>query len=167
MTDRQTYDWKFGGRSQAELTQVHEDLVRVHDEALPRSPVDYGIIDGARTRDEQRELVNAGASFTMESRHLLTGDPPLAKATDAVPFVRGKYRWEWGPIYKMATAILSAARDLDVALRWGGVWDRASTDLDLDDLEGEVLRYVGRRQRLGRRVFLDGPHFELPRETHP
>lgn len=163
----ETHSWQFGGRSRAELSSVHVDLIRVHEEALPRSPVDYGVVDGARSLDDQRELVNAGASTTMNSRHLRTGEPPCAKATDCVPFVRGRYRWEWPPIYAMARAILSTARDLDVRLRWGGVWDRWSTDLDLEDLEGEVLRYVDRRRRLGRRVFLDGPHFELPRETHP
>ncbi len=163
--------FSFGNRSERELREVHPDLVAVHREALTITEVDYGIFDGIRTKDEQRELVNIGASFTMNSRHLATQGPdeeaPTAKATDCVPVVGGKYRWEWGPIYRMTSAIWYAANKLECPLVWGGAWDRPFLDLNPADLETEVLRYIKSRQKLGRRVFLDGPHFELPRETHP
>jgi hypothetical protein len=47
----------------------------------------------------------------------------LGHAVDLVPYVNGKLRWEWEPIYVIAAAVNQAARELNVSLRWGGVWD--------------------------------------------
>jgi peptidoglycan L-alanyl-D-glutamate endopeptidase CwlK len=94
----------------------------------------------------------------MNSRHL-TGD-----AVDAVPFINGRPRWEWPPTYHVAAAFQQAAVELGVRLRWGGVWDRVLNDMPPGaiQLEDEVQAFVTRRRRAGvRKVFIDGPHFEL------
>jgi peptidoglycan L-alanyl-D-glutamate endopeptidase CwlK len=152
--------FEFGEKSEAELVGVQPMLVEVVRRALSICPVDFGVHDGIRTEAEQRALFNAGASRTMESRHL-TGH-----AVDLVPYINGKMRWEWAPIYAIAEAVRTAARALKVPLVWGGCWDRNFTDSD--EAPADMVRNYTTRQRAKRRdAFTDGPHYELPRNLYP
>lgn len=149
-----------GERSLNELEGVHADLTSVVKRAIELTVQDFSVHDGIRTLEEQKKMLESGASQTLESRHL-TGH-----AVDLVPYINGKLRWEWGPIYKIAEAVRAAARELEVPLRWGGAWDidfTASEDLT-EDL---VVDYAARRKRAGKKAFLDGPHFELPKKHYP
>jgi peptidoglycan L-alanyl-D-glutamate endopeptidase CwlK len=74
------------------------------------------VVEGLRTQARQRQLVQAGASQTMDSRHL-TGH-----AVDLAPYIGGQIRWDWPPFYKIADAMKAAARELGVSLNWGGDW---------------------------------------------
>jgi peptidoglycan L-alanyl-D-glutamate endopeptidase CwlK len=105
-----------GSRSRARLTGVHPDLVRVVELALTYSPHDFTITEGLRSVARQRELKAAGASQTMNSRHI-TGH-----AIDFAVLVGGKVRWDW-PLYgQVATAFKRAAKELNVPIIWGGDW---------------------------------------------
>ena len=105
-----------GSRSRAKLKGVHPDLVRVVELALTYSPHDFTITEGLRTVARQRELKAAGASQTMNSRHI-TGH-----AIDFAVLVGGKVRWDW-PLYgQVAKAFKRAARELNVPIIWGGDW---------------------------------------------
>lgn len=105
-----------GSRSRAKLKGVHPDLVRVVELALTYSPHDFFITEGLRTVARQRELKAAGASQTMNSRHI-TGH-----AIDFAVLVGGKVRWDW-PLYgQVAEAFKRAARELNVPIIWGGDW---------------------------------------------
>ena len=108
--------WRFSQRSEARMVGVHPDLVRIARRALELSPVDFGITEGMRTLERQKQLVAAGASKTMKSRHI-TGH-----ALDVVAYVGTDVRWDW-PLYDtIATAMQMAARDLGVPIEWGGDW---------------------------------------------
>lgn len=152
--------WKLSRRSKNELVGVHPDLIDVVEYTLDISPIDFGVFDGLRTKAEQKELVRRGASHTMASRHL-EGKDGYGHAVDLVPYIHGKLRWEWNPIYELAESVQQASNQLLTPIRWGGVWDRRLGNLGY--LEDEVEDYGARRRAKGRRVFLDGPHFELPR----
>jgi len=105
-----------GSRSRATLKGVHPDLVRVVELALTYSPHDFTITEGLRTVARQRELKAAGASQTMNSRHI-TGH-----AIDFAVLVGGKVRWDW-PLYgQVAAAFKRAAKELKVPIIWGGDW---------------------------------------------
>jgi len=105
-----------GSRSRARLKGVHPDLVRVVELALTYSPHDFTITEGLRTVARQRELKAAGASQTMNSRHI-TGH-----AIDFAVLVGGKVRWDW-PLYgQVAEAFKRAAKELNVPIIWGGDW---------------------------------------------
>lgn len=106
----------FGARSDRNLRGVHPDLVRVVRRALQLSPVDFTVIEGLRTKTRQAELVAAGASWTLNSRHL-TGH-----AVDIAPFIAGTVRWDWPPFRVLAQAMKKAAAELDVPISWGGDW---------------------------------------------
>lgn len=109
-------DHQFSEKSNSKLDGVDERLVRVAALALQLSPVDFGITEGVRTLERQKELVRAGASRTLKSKHL------EGKAIDVVAYVGGKVAWDW-PLYeKIAKAFKQAAAELDVNIKWGGDW---------------------------------------------
>ncbi len=153
-------NFKLGAKSLKELTGVKADLVAVVKRAIELTVQDFSVHDGIRTFKEQQKLVQSGASKTLKSRHI-TGH-----AVDLVPYVNGKLRWEWDPIYKIADAVKTAANELDVPIRWGGAWDILLTEND-DLPEDMVVDYVNRRQSNGKKAFLDGPHYELPKSEYP
>jgi peptidoglycan L-alanyl-D-glutamate endopeptidase CwlK len=79
--------------------------------------MDFTVLEGLRTPQRQAELFRAGASKTMNSRHL-TGH-----AVDLAPLVGGNVRWDW-PLYdKLAITLLGAASALNIQLEWGGHWE--------------------------------------------
>lgn len=153
-----------GAGSRAELSGVHPDLVKVVERAIQISVQDFAVHDGIRTVEEQRRLVNAGASQTMASKHLRQADG-FGHAVDLVPYVNGKLRWEWPAIYPIAAAMWRASLELGVAIRWGGPW------VNLDTIPGgtpaametAVNTYGARQRKAGKKAFTDGPHFELVR----
>ena len=151
--------FKLSKKSMKELEGVHPDLVAVVKRALVLSVQDFAVHDGIRTLEEQQRLVKAGASQTLDSRHI-TGH-----AIDLVPFVNGKLRWEWEPIYKIADAVRMAANEIGTKLRWGGAWDIPFTE-STDSPDDLVADYVTRRRNAGKKAFIDGPHFELPKEVY-
>lgn len=108
--------YKLGIKSRLKLKGVHPDLVRVVEKALDISEVDFTVLEGLRTRERQKQLVEAGASRTLNSRHI-TGH-----AVDLGALVNGKVNWSW-PLYdKIAYAMKEAALDLDIPIVWGGEW---------------------------------------------
>lgn len=154
--------YRLGRRSKAELKGVHPDLVRVVELAIQITVQDFTVHDGIRTVDEQREYVERGVSWTMDSRHLPQEDGH-GHAVDLVPYINGKLRWEWGPIYKIVEAVRFAAEDLGVPLIWGGCWQVLNTTTA--DPRILVEEYVAKRQRQGRNATVDGPHFQLKTQS--
>jgi peptidoglycan L-alanyl-D-glutamate endopeptidase CwlK len=152
--------YTLGAGSLAQLNGVHKDLVAVVHRAIQLTTQDFAVTDGLRTAEEQKKLVDSGASQTMNSRHL-TGH-----AVDLVPYIHGKVRWEWPPIFTLALAVRQAAKELKVPLRWGAAWD---TDFTASTATPEELMhaYSELRRSQGKKPFLDGPHFELPANLYP
>lgn len=145
--------FKLGGNSEANLTGVHPDLVRVVRRAITLTQVDFAVIEGRRTEQRQAQLFAAKATKTLNSKHL-TG-----YAVDLAAWAAGRHSWDWPLYYRLAEAMRDAAMVEQVKLRWGGVWDRCLNDLQ-GDLEDDVADYVKRRKALGKQAFIDGPHFE-------
>ena len=98
------------------LQGVHPDLVAVVRLAITLTAQDFRVIEGLRTRERQRYLVEKGASKTMNSRHL-TGH-----AVDLAPIVDGQVSWDWKHFYPIAEAMKQAAKIKSVPIEWGGDW---------------------------------------------
>jgi len=141
------------------LSGVHPKLVEVVKRAIELTGIDFTVLEGVRSKARQAQLVAAGASKTMDGRHL-TGH-----AVDLGAMVAGSVRWDWPLYYKVAEAMQQAAKELGVPIVWGGVWDKRLADIG--DPADAVAAYVARRQALGKKAFIDGPHFELAREVFP
>ena len=108
--------FKLSERSLRRLEGVHPDLVKVVRRAIEITDVDFAVIEGLRTKQRQEELVKAGASKTMRSRHL-TGH-----AVDLAAVIGNEIRWDWPLYHKLANAMKKAAYELDIPLEWGGDW---------------------------------------------
>lgn len=103
-------------RSRSRLNGIHADLVRVVEAAHATGKIPFIVLEGLRTTQRQAELVAAGASRTMKSRHL-TGH-----AVDLGVLVGGRLRWDW-PLYEdLGRMVKGVASDLRVKLTWGGDW---------------------------------------------
>lgn len=133
--------FKLSEKSIANLRGVHPDLVKVVNRAIQITPIDFRVNEGLRTIERQRQLIAAGASKTMKSRHI------HGFAVDLLPLLDldkdGKIETEemfhW-PLYpKLAAAVKQAAKEVGVPIEWGGDWRR----------------------------FKDGPHFQLPATKYP
>lgn len=79
------------------------------------------VIEGKRTKVRQAELVKAGLSKTMNSKHLTTEEEPLSKAIDMAPLPL-----DWDDtkrFYAFGEKVLKKAKELGIGIRWGGDWD--------------------------------------------
>jgi len=105
-----------GNKSRVNLNGVHPSLVRVVELAIKKTTVDFTVTEGLRTIERQKQLVAAGASKTLSSRHI-TGH-----AIDLAALIDGKVEWSW-PLYsQIATAMKQAAAELNIQIEWGGDW---------------------------------------------
>jgi peptidoglycan LD-endopeptidase CwlK len=108
-------------RSERNLQGVHPELVRVVREAWSTlADNDMGlrfvVIEGLRSKARQAELVKAGASQTMNGRHL------SGHAVDLMATVAGRGRWDW-PLYAhLGSHVKVIAASLGVPIVWGGDW---------------------------------------------
>ena len=105
-----------GQRSKLRLKGVHPDLVKVVECAIRITTVDFAVLEGLRTPERQKALVEAGASQTLNSRHI-TGH-----AVDLGAWVGDEVRWDWPLYHKIAAAMKEAAKQVDVPIEWGGDW---------------------------------------------
>ena len=105
-----------GTVSKNNLKGVHPDLVKVVEKAITLTEIDFRVTEGLRSKTRQIELVNKGASKTLNSRHI-TGH-----AVDVVALIGGGVRWDW-PLYdKIAKAFKQASKELNIPIIWGGDW---------------------------------------------
>lgn len=122
----------FSKRSLKNLEGVHHDLVQVAHMALSMSPIDFVIIDGVRTIEEQRILVAKGKSKTMDSRHL-TGH-----AIDVAAWMNGAISWDFGLYEKITDAFDMAAGRLKTPIICGIDWP---SFVDAGHIELDRRRY--------------------------
>ena len=105
-----------GTVSKNNLKGVHPDLVKVVEKAITLTEIDFRVTEGLRSKTRQIELVNKGASKTLNSRHI-TGH-----AVDVVALIGGSVRWDW-PLYdKIAKAFKQSAKEFNIPIVWGGDW---------------------------------------------
>lgn len=109
-------NFRLSSNSHRKLQGVHLDLVRVVELAIKKTAVDFAVIEGVRSPKRQRELYAAGASTTLNSRHI-TGH-----AVDLAAYVAGKLSWDWPLYHQIAAAMKEAAHELSVPIVWGGDW---------------------------------------------
>ena len=116
----------FSSKSLARLNSTDERLVRVFTEVVKH--FDCTILEGKRTVDRQKMLVQQGKSKTMNSKHL------KGKAVDVAP-----YPIDWNDRERFtyfAGYVMGIAAKMGIKLRWGGDWDRDTqvSNNSFDDL---------------------------------
>jgi peptidoglycan L-alanyl-D-glutamate endopeptidase CwlK len=147
--------FKLSQRSIERLDGVKDQLVDVVVRAIEITTVDFGVTEGLRIIETQRQYVATGKSQTMESKHL-TGD-----AVDLMAYINGQVSWELNLYDNIADAMKQAAIEKNVALRWGAAWNVPDIRLWRGTMEEAMNFYIDERRRQNKRPFIDGPHFEL------
>ena len=147
--------FKLSRRSLDRLEGVEERLQAVAKQAITLSKTDFGVIQGMRTVEQQKELVAKGASRTMKSLHL------EGKAIDIMAYVNGRASWELNLYDDLADAIKEAAKVVGVPIRWGAAWHIDDIRKWNVTMEEAMNAYIDLRRSQGRRPFIDGPHFEI------
>ena len=147
--------FKLSQRSIDKMEGVDADLVAVTKRAIELTKIDFGVIYGMRTIQEQENLVAAGKSQTMKSKHL------VGRAVDLMAYVDGKGCWELNVYDDLCDAMKEAAKELSVAIKWGAAWSEGDIRTYPGTAEDAMMAYVDLRRGQGRRPFIDGPHFEL------
>lgn len=115
--------FKLSKTSLSRLIGVDETLVNVVKRAIEISEIDFMVIEGLRTIGRQRELYAQGrdtdgkiVTWTMKSKHI------EGKAVDLAP-----YPLDWDDLDKfdkIRKAMMQAAQEQGVNLRWGADWDQ-------------------------------------------
>jgi peptidoglycan L-alanyl-D-glutamate endopeptidase CwlK len=147
--------FKLSSRSIARLTGVDSKLIEVVERAIEITNIDFGVIQGLRTVEEQKTLVATGASKTMKSKHL------IGKAVDLGAYLGSRLSWEITLYDDIADAIKQAATELGVAIRWGAAWHIKDITKYKGTMQEATNEYVDLRRSQGKRPFVDAPHFEL------
>jgi peptidoglycan L-alanyl-D-glutamate endopeptidase CwlK len=142
-------------RSLDRLNGVDDSLVVVVKRAIQLTEVDFGVSEGLRSIDRQKELVAKGASKTMKSKHI------DGLAVDLVAYIDGRVSWELNLYDNIADAMAAAAKEYGVTIRWGGAWHIDDIGTWEGKMEDAMTTYIDLRRSQGKRPFIDGPHFEL------
>lgn len=138
--------FKLSAASEATMKGVHPDLIKVVRRAIELSDVDFKVGEGVRSVARQKTLVAQGKSKTMNSRHI-PGKDGLGKAVDLWVIKGGTVVWDQASYVQLSKFVLQAAKELGVAIRWGGDWDG----------DGNWKE----------EKFFDGPHYELLTAKYP
>jgi len=142
-------------RSLDRLNGVDDRLIKVVCRAIEITDTDFGVIEGVRSVEKQKELVEKGASQTMKSKHI------DGLAVDLMAYVAGRGCWEINVYDNIADAMKQAAKEEGVTLRWGAAWHINDIAQYEGTMEEAMNEYIDLRRSQGRRPFIDGPHFEL------
>jgi len=142
-------------RSLDKLDGVDPELVSVVKRAIALTKIDFGVVYGMRTEEEQEKLFAAGKSQTMKSKHL------VGRAVDLMAYVDGKGCWELNVYDDLCDAMKAAAEELGIAIKWGAAWSEGDIRTYPGTAEDAMMKYIDLRRSQSRRPFIDGPHFEL------
>lgn len=142
-------------RSKSRLEGIEPKLIALTELAIDYTKIDFGVTCGMRTVAEQQELVDSGASQTMDSKHI------SGQAVDVVAYIGPRISWELNLYDDIADAFKIAAIETDTPIRWGAAWHIPDIREWGGTMEEAMNAYVDLRRRQGRRPFIDAPHFEL------
>ena len=152
--------FRLSSRSSTRLEGVHPGLVEVVKRAIDITKVDFGVTCGVRSVSEQKKLVAAGKSQTMNSKHIPQADG-YSHAVDLVAYIGSDVAWELNLYDDICDAMKVAAQELGVAIKWGASWSEGDIRTYAGTAEDAMNKYIDLRRSQGRRPFIDGPHFEL------
>ena len=152
--------FKLSNRSLGKLKGVNPLMIDTVKRAIEVSSVDFGVIYGVRSVEEQKKLYDAGRSQTMKSKHLLQQDG-TAHAVDLMAYDGSDPSWDIVMYDDIADAMKEAAIETGAKICWGAAWHINDIAEWSGTMEQAMNAYIDLRRSSGRRPFIDGPHFQL------
>jgi len=139
-------NFKFGKVSEEKMIGLHPDLIWAIRETLNIGIMDFSVVEGLRSKERQKQLLDTGATKTMNSMHLIQPDG-YGHAADLYPSpinmikVKARDPVEISRFGVLAGTMKAVAKQKGISITWGYDWDN----------DGETLDHS----------FNDAPHFEL------
>jgi len=122
--------FNFSKKSLNRLQGVHPDLVRLCKEVIKVSPIDFGIAQGVRTMQEQRELYAQGrtkpgpiVTWTLDSDHLIQKDG-YGHAIDFACYIGDQLTWAEKYYDEVSDVFQKKADELGLKIDRGSTWKR-------------------------------------------
>lgn len=146
-------EFKFGKNSLKKLQTCHEDLQKIMNLALSRSKIDFGITEGYRSIERQKELFDQGKSkidgINKKGKHNYNPSEavdiyiyhPNVQTRRKLAYDRVHLAYVGGIIESCAEELLNECK-ITHKVRWGANWDQDGV-IDYDQ------------------SFDDYPHFEI------
>jgi peptidoglycan L-alanyl-D-glutamate endopeptidase CwlK len=127
--------FQLGKRSRQLLSECHPDFFKIVEMALKVSEVDFGISEGYRSPERQKQLFVEGKSKIdgVRQKGMHNMKPSLAIDIFAYhpdPATRQKIAFDYNTLSYLAGVLQTCAKilyyqgDIQHTLRWGGNWDR-------------------------------------------
>lgn len=133
--------YKLGEKSLLNLASCDMRLQLVAHAAI--NIYDFSVIEGGRTLERQKELYDAGKSWTLESMHLIDDKNPFSKAFDLVPYPMREEDWHNRPLFcYFGGIIMGVAKSLNIPLRWGGDWDQSNNPATNKKFDGAHFELI-------------------------
>lgn len=133
----------FNDSSMKKLSTCHPDLILIMNAAINITEVDFGIAEGHRSIERQKELFADKKSKIDGVNKLSKHNHEPSMAVDIYPVVNGRVDYSLHTCCYLAGVIQAASNYLDLNLRlshivrWGGNWDQDGeliTDQKFQDL---------------------------------
>jgi len=128
-----------GRRSKARLSEGHPAIIEIMELAIQKTNVDFGIVQCARTMEQQEEYLRLGSSKTLNSRHLKRWCRWKGRryrrshAVDVMAYIGSTGVWKPESLYhEIGRAVKEAARELGYKITWGGDWGWDFGHFELD-----------------------------------
>jgi len=128
---------QFSKASTDKLATCDYRLRSIMFRAIQVSDIDFGIAEGNRSIERQKELFAIGKSKIDGINQLSKHNHSPSLAVDIYGYVNGKMDYSVPVMCYLAGIIMTCASELGYTLRWGGNWDRDGeilTDQSFDDL---------------------------------
>jgi len=138
--------YKFGKSSITRKETIDQRLSYVLEKALSLGLIDFSILCGVRSEEEQNECFKNKTSKCKwpESKHNAK-EGELSLAVDVAPYVGGKVSENYNHCCFLAGIITGLGKQSGYDIRWGGNWDMDGepiTDQDFQDLyHYELIRH--------------------------
>lgn len=121
----------FSQTSKEKLKGVHPSLAQCAERALSYGEIDFAVVQGVRTQEQQDDLFAQGrtkpgkiVTWTRKSNHLLQSDG-YGHAIDIVPIINGRMDWETLENFTVLAALMfRAAMETGTKIAWGGHWTK-------------------------------------------
>ena len=140
--------YQLSQKSKLALYSCHRDLILIAEYAIRITPVDFGISEGHRSVQRQKELYELKRTQIDGVTKLSNHNYSPSKAFDFYAYVNGKLSYKEKDMVFLAGVFIACAEILKLqgiirsTVRWGGNWDG----------DGEIISDQG---------FIDTPHIEI------
>ena len=116
--------FKLSSNSIMNMAGIDDRLVDVVELAITLTNIDFGVpaTGGLRTVEDQAQLFTSGKSMADGRTHKSYHQTGKAVDLFAIDPETGKGSWDELHLSLCAAAMLQAAAELNIPLKWGGLW---------------------------------------------